>query len=84
MASTALLRQTTSAKDEIHALAARHGITHRRSALDELADAITAHAGDVVTLDDTESLLVELGRAKLLVGSDRTLLHARYLRERAA
>ena len=84
MASTALFRQTTSAKAEIYAIARDHGIAHQRSALDELGDAITRLAGDEIDLDSTEWLLVALDRAGVITGPDAVILHARYRRERQA
>ena len=77
-------RQFVSAETTIHDMARHHGITHSRSRLDVLADAITSLAGDAIELDDTECLLVDLDRAQVLTGGERLELHARYLRERAA
>ncbi len=63
-------------------LALDNGVTHRRSALDDLGDNITRLAGDDITMDDTEWLLVELGRRNLIDERAATLLHYRYLTER--
>jgi hypothetical protein len=73
---------TLTAAEKIHALARTHGVTYTRSALDDFGDTITRLSGDDVELDETEWLLVALGRAKIIAGVDATLLHARYLRER--
>ena len=79
-----MIALAVSAADEIAALARAHGVVHRRSRLDDFGDTVTRLAGDDVELDATEWLLVELGRANIVGGVDGTLLHARYLRERAA
>jgi len=71
-----------SAKQEIHQLARKHGIVYKRSAIDDWADSITRLSGDDVTLDETECLLVVLGRANILTDRETTILHARYLKER--
>ena len=73
-----------TAGQAIHQLAIRHGISRRRSKLDDFGDAVTRLAGDEVHLDAAEWLPVELGRAEVLTGADNTLLHHRYLRERNA
>ena len=74
----------TPVRDYIHLLAAQHHLRHVRTHLDELADAITRHAGDDITLDEIECFIIELQRATLISGTDATLLHVRYLRERGA
>ena len=71
-----------SARETIHQLAAMHGITHQRAALDELGDAITKLSGDAVVLDETEWLLVMLDRAEVLKGTESTRLHHQYLKDR--
>ena len=70
-----------SARETIHQLAAMHGITHQRAALDELGDAITKLSGDAVALDETEWLLVELGRRKCVDGRMQMALASAYQNE---
>lgn len=81
MAASLKPRELT-ASERIYALAAKHGISHERSALDELGDVITDLSGDAVELDDTEWLLVALGRAGIVTGAENTSLHHEYLKVR--
>lgn len=78
--------QTSSApaRDRIHEIAAREGITYVPDPCDALADAITAHAGDEVELDETQHLLMALQRAGAVSPSSATFLHSAYLDERDA
>jgi hypothetical protein len=71
-----------TAEQTIWQLALDNGVSHRRSALDDLGDSITRLAGDDVSMDYTEWLLVELRRRNLIEGRAATLLHYRYLTER--
>jgi hypothetical protein len=81
-ASAAIRAPAPTARDTIHDLARRHGIRYERAAIDDWAEAVNRVAGDDVALDETEWLLVALGRAELVPDSENTLLHARYLAER--
>jgi hypothetical protein len=77
--------QQLTAQQKIQQLAQQHGIVvHQRSQLDELGDMFTKLSGDEIELDETQWLLVELGRAGILNGTDNVLLHAQYLNEREA
>ena len=73
--------KTSSARDEILALARQHGVTYQPTALDELGNAMSRHAGDDVQLDDTESLLLALERAGHLSTNEANRLHAAYMRQ---
>src|SRR6267154_3818975 len=72
----------TPVRDYIHELAAQNRLRCAPTKFDELADEITSHAGDDISLDETECLIIELQRAALISGTDATKLHARYLWER--
>jgi hypothetical protein len=69
-----------SAKDEILALASRHGVTYKPTQLDKLGNAITRLAGDDIELDEPAQLLLALRRAGHLTGVEATRLHGAYLR----
>ena len=71
-----------TAREIIHELARRHGIRYERAGYDDWAEAVSRVAGDDVELDETEWLLVALGRAEIVADLENTLLHARYLAER--
>ncbi len=73
------LRNDAEAK--IRELAAAHHVKYRQTANDVLGNHITRLAGDTVTLDDTELLLLALERAGHVSGVDAVRLHAEYLRE---
>jgi hypothetical protein len=77
-------RSSTPVADHIRMLAAKHKIVHLKSSLDEWADTVTRLSGDNVQLDDVELLLVELSKAGIISGSDRTMLQVKYLNERGA
>jgi len=81
-ASAPILAPVPTAKEIIHDLARRHGIRYERADTDDWAEAVSRVAGDDVDLDETEWLLVALGRAEIMPDIDNTLLHARYLAER--
>jgi hypothetical protein len=70
-----------SAKEEIVALARKHGVTYQPTTLDGLADDITRLSGDDVQLDHTELLLLALERAGHLSTKDANRLHAAFLRQ---
>jgi hypothetical protein len=76
--------QQLTAQQKIQQLAQQHGIVvHQHSQLDELGDMFTNLSGDEIELDETQWLLVEIGRAGILKGSENVLLHAQYLSEKA-
>ena len=65
---------------QIHDLASRHNVRHVAGRWDELANAITRLAGDDVQLDETELLLVALGRAGVLSDRETVRMAAAYIR----
>jgi hypothetical protein len=67
-------------KQQIRDLAKKHRVSYEGGPRDELAQAITALAGDDVQLDETELLLVALQRAGVISGREATLMQADYLR----
>ena len=71
-----------TARDMIHDLARQHAIRHERGELDDWAETVSRVAGDDIQLDETEWLLVALGRAEVMPEIENTKLHARYLAER--
>jgi hypothetical protein len=72
-----------SAKDEILALARKHGVTYTATELDDLADNFARLSGNDVRLDDTELLLLALERAGHLSPTEANRLHATYMRQNA-
>ncbi len=74
--------EVMTARDTIRDLARRHGIRYERAGYDDWAEAVSRVAGDDVELDETEWLLVALGRAEIVPDFENTRLHARYLAER--
>ena len=56
----------TPVRDYIHELAAQNRLRCVPTKFDELADEITSHAGDDISLDETECLIIELQRAALI------------------
>lgn len=71
-----------TARDAIHDLARQHAVRYELGDLDDWAEAVSRVAGDDIQLDETEWLLVALGRAEVLPEIENTRLHARYLAER--
>ena len=63
-------------------LARRHRVRYRKTAADELADAITRLADDDVILDETGCLMIALRRAGVLTEDDFVPLQVKYLREK--
>ncbi len=63
-------------------LARRHQVRYRRTATDDLADAITRLADDDVTLDEVEHLMIALRRAGVLTADNFVPLQVKYLREK--
>jgi len=70
----------TDVKQQIRDLAKEHHIAYRPGPRDRLGHAITALAGDEVSLDETELLLLALERAGVISGKQATLMQAEYLR----
>lgn len=55
---------------------------YRRTATDDLADAMTRLADDDVTLDEVERLMIALRRAGVLTADNFVPLQVKYLREK--
>lgn len=72
--------QTATAR-VIQNLAARNHIAYRQTEMDKLASHITRLAGDDVTFDSIEELLIGLQRAGKINRKLMVRLQARYLRE---
>jgi hypothetical protein len=71
-----------SAKEEILALARKHGVTYQPTAHDDLADTFARLSGDDAQLDDTVLLLLALERAGHVSAQDADRLHVAYMRQR--
>ncbi len=65
----------------IRDLAACHDITAEPDDYDRLATNLSRLAGDDVTLDDVEMLLVHLARRGIVSGPERQKLHVAYIGE---
>jgi hypothetical protein len=68
----------------IRNLAVTHHISYSPTATDRLASHITRLAGEEVTFDEIEEMLIGLQRAGWITRRQMTLLQARYLRESKA
>ena len=69
----------------IDTLAHRHGITAAADPVDTFVNAVTRLCSDSeVTFDHTERLLLGLARAGVVTDEQRFVLHAAYLRQKAA
>ena len=79
LAPSARLR---TAREIVRDLATENGVRYRRSGLDDWAEGVSRLAGDDVSLDRTEELIVALRQAGVITGAERTALHAQYLLER--
>lgn len=66
----------------VRKLAQEHHVSYTAGPRDRLAHHITRLAGDDVSLDEVELLLVALQRAGVVSGKDAVLMHADYLRQR--
>ncbi len=73
-----------SARDDIHRIAAEHGLTYQNDGTAHLARQIENVFGNGIEPDETEQLVIAIGRAGVMDGKDLTRLHGRYLRELAA
>ena len=71
----------STAKERIWQLAQQHGVEHHHSQLDAINEAISQLADNEVELDETQWLLVELGRAQVITGREQISLNTRYMRE---
>lgn len=72
---------TTGLREFIAALAAQHGVVCESTGSSALAQAITRLAGDEVTPDATELLLIALRRANVIDGATMVTLLGRYFDE---
>jgi len=66
---------------EVADLAARHGVSYRRTDFDDLAHHISRLSDAEVEPDETENLLIALVRAKIVDEAERARLHGAYLRQ---
>lgn len=82
MAHAAEFIQQGTAEQAVRDLARRHRIIAGRTAIDDWADDVTRLAGDDVSLDEVEELIVGLRRSGAVDGAELTRLHSRYLDER--
>ncbi len=71
-----------SAKDEILALARKHGVSYTPTALDELGNAMSRLADNEAELDEPGRLVLALNRAGHITDETAARLHADYLREK--
>jgi hypothetical protein len=78
------LDPSMSARDHIHRIATRHGLTYQNDGIAHVARQIENVFGNAVQPDETEQLIIAIGRAGVIDGQDLTRLHGRYLRELAA
>jgi len=65
----------------IRRFALAHQVTHRRTRLDDWAEAVTRAAGDDIRLDQTEKLLIALKKLQLINGRQAARLLSNYLNE---
>lgn len=70
-----------SIKRQVLELAKQHGVTSEKDRFSDLATMITRMSGDLVTLDDTERMLVALKKKGILTKRQILELEARYLNE---
>lgn len=68
----------------IRSLAQSNGVNDTPSRLDRISRVVTRLAGDDVTPDEIEGMLINLSRRGLIEGSDMVKLHSRYLDEISA
>ncbi len=83
MAQVAEKIRHDSAEQVVRDLALKHEIGVVRTQLDDWADDVTRLAGDDVTLDEVEELIVGLRKSGQVDGIELTRLHSRYLDERS-
>lgn len=73
---------TFGLKEYIAGLARQHSIRYTRTPDDALAEASTRLAGDEITTDETENLLVALKRAHVIDSATMVSLLGNYLDEK--
>jgi hypothetical protein len=73
--------QAAKTAETIRALADRHGVAYAATSTDEWASHITRLAGDDVSLDHIELLLIQLERSGHLTRPEFLALQVNYLRE---
>ena len=73
-----------SVANQVRKLARDHKVTAKRDGMSRMAVSITRLAGDVVELDASEQLLVNLKKKGVLSKSEILALQGRYLQERRA
>lgn len=76
---------TSGLADFVRKLALEHGVHYASDAysgLDDLADTTTRLAGDEVTTDETEDLIVQLKRAGVIDAGEMVEMLGRYVDER--
>ncbi len=66
-------------KEKIWQIAEQHNITHQHSQLDRLGESISRLSDNEMELDETQWLLVELGRAKVITGQEQIALNTQYM-----
>ena len=66
----------------VERIAREQNVAFRRAPIDDFTDAASRLADSEVAFDDTEQLLVALGRVGVLNGRDSVMLHAAYLRQK--
>lgn len=65
--------------DTIRSLAMQYGVIAERTAIDDLADAVSNLAGDPVIRDEIEDLVVAMQRKGVITGPQATKLYGDYL-----
>jgi hypothetical protein len=65
----------------VERLAKAHGVEHRRTGLDDFAEAVTRAAGDDIKLDPTGKLLVVLKKKRVINGHQLARLLANHRKE---
>lgn len=71
----------TDVRSYIERFAEYYNIIHKRTGLDEFAEAVTRMAGDEIKLDPTEKLLVALKKKELINAKQLSRLLSNYLKE---
>jgi hypothetical protein len=82
MHETALNIPASGLAQFVLGLAQKHHISATRTYADEWGDAVTRLAGDEITLDGIERLLISLRRANKVSSDQMAIILARYLREK--
>lgn len=73
---------TTMVSEFVREFAVAHHVSFERTGLDDWAEAATRAAGDDVSLDATEKLLVTLKKRHLISGRQMARLMTNHMRER--